>query len=470
MYPAKFAERIRNQKYIDAFSLEEALDRPSPVSIRINPGKWKGTPISSSPVSWSDYGYYLDTRPLFTFDPLFHSGCYYPQEASGMFMEQVYKQLVTGSSDIRVLDLCGAPGGKSTHLSSMIGDKGFLVANEVIKSRAGILAEIITKWGMGNTLVTNNDPQAFSKLNNYFDLILADAPCSGEGMFSDLIIRSEWSPENAALCSERQRRIIMNVWPSLKENGILIYSTCTFNPAENEENIKWIVETTGASSLSLDISKYEGIREINYQGINGYGFYPDKIKGDGLFISVLRKQGDSPGKTKRQYIKNDNQLMGNDSKITEKLIYTSLSNLYRHDEIVYDLSLPVEEYLFLKTHLRIIKGGTALYKTRKNDFTPLHELGLSCKIRKDSFPSIDLDYPQAISFLKKENIVFKNSPLGWILLRYSGVNLGFVRNIGTRLNNYFPTDWRIRMNVPIDIQKRQIGWNIPVRSTKSEIN
>ena len=461
MYPAKFAERIRNQKYIDAFSIEEALDRPSPVSIRINPGKWKGTPINSSPVSWSDYGYYLDTRPLFTFDPLFHSGCYYPQEASGMFMEQVYKQIVTELSNIRALDLCGAPGGKSTHLSSMIGNNGFLVANEVIKSRAGILAENIIKWGYGNTLVTNNDPQAFSNLNNYFDLILVDAPCSGEGMFSDLTVRSEWSPENATLCSERQRRIVMDVWPSLKENGLLIYSTCTFNPAENEENIKWIVESIGASSISLDISRFQGIQEISYKDITGYGFYPGRIRGEGLFISVLRKPGDSPGKTKRQYIKNDNQLTNNDSKIAKKLISTSLTDLYRHDDIVYDLSLPVEEYLFLRTHLRIIKGGTALYKTRKNDFTPLHELGLSCKIRKDSFPSVELDYFQAISFLKKENIALKDSPSGWILLTYSGVNLGFVRNIGSRLNNYFPTDWRIRMNIPEDVQKRQINWNIP---------
>ena len=340
----------------------------------------------------------------------------------------------------------------------MIGDNGFLVANEVIKSRAGILAENITKWGMGNTLVTNNDPQAFSKLNNYFDLILADVPCSGEGMFSDLTVRSEWSPENASLCSERQRRIIMDVWPSLKENGILIYSTCTFNPAENEENIQWILENTGAFSVSLDISGYNGIQEIIYKDITGYGFYPGRIKGEGLFISILRKPGDSPGKTKRQYIKNDNQLTSNDLNIAEKLISTSSTNLYRHDDIVYDLSLPVEEYLLLKTHLRIIKGGTALFKTRENDFTPLHELGLSCKIRKDAFPSVELDYLQSISFLKKDNIALKDSPMGWILFTYNGINLGFVRNIGSRLNNYFPTDWRIRMNIPDDVQKRQIDW------------
>jgi 16S rRNA C967 or C1407 C5-methylase (RsmB/RsmF family)/NOL1/NOP2/fmu family ribosome biogenesis protein len=462
MFPANFTERLKQQKYIDAVHLEEALDRPSPVSIRINPIKWKGTPKKIECVPWSDYGYYLETRPLFTFDPLFHSGCYYPQEASSMFIEQVYKQVVNDLADIRVLDLCGAPGGKSTHLSSMIGNKGLLVANEVIKSRAGILAESITKWGIGNTIVTNNDPAAFSRLKDYFNLILVDAPCSGEGMFSDLTVRNEWSAENALLCSERQRRIILDVWPSLKENGILIYSTCTFNPAENEENIKWLSEKTGADSVTLDISEFDNIQEIIYKGIIGYGFYPGKITGDGLFIAVVKKMDGSSGVTKMKVNKGDNQLTRSDLKTAEKLIDVSQNKLYRHDDIVYDLSLPVEEYISLKNYLRIIKGGTALYKTRKDDFTPLHELALSCRMKKDAFPNVDLDFNQAISFLKKENIKIKDAPMGWILLRYSGVNLGFVRNIGSRVNNYFPTEWRIRMNTPENVQIRQIDWNIPV--------
>ena len=460
MFPAKFIERLRQQKYIDAFQLEEALNKPSPVSIRINPKKWKGTPVNSDHVPWSDYGYYLNSRPSFTFDPLFHSGCYYPQEASGMFLEKAYNQLVINPDNIKVLDLCGAPGGKSTHLASLIGDKGFLVANEVIRTRAGILAENIIKCGIGNTIVTNNDPVAFSRLNNYFDLILIDAPCSGEGMFSDLNVRHEWSPDNAALCSERQRRIVMDVWPSLKENGILIYSTCTFNPAENEENIQWLSEKTDASSVKLDISEFDGIQEISYKGIIGYGFYPGKIKGEGLFISILKKSGGSSNPIKRQIIRNNNQLTNSDLKIAEKLIHTSLTNLYRNEEIVYQLSLPVEEYQFLNTHLRVIKGGTALFKTRENDFSPLHELALSCKLKGDAFPSVELDYSKSISFLKKENITFKDASKGWILLRYSGINLGFVKNIGSRVNNYFPTEWRIRMNAPADIHPKLIDWNV----------
>jgi 16S rRNA C967 or C1407 C5-methylase (RsmB/RsmF family)/NOL1/NOP2/fmu family ribosome biogenesis protein len=459
MFPDKFSERLKQQKYIDAFQLEEALDQPSPVSIRINPAKWNMTPVNSERVPWTEYGHFLNLRPSFTLDPIFHSGCYYPQEASGMFLEQVYKQVVNNLHNIRVLDLCGAPGGKSTHLSSLIGDNGLLVANEVIRSRAGVLAENITKWGYGNTIVTNNDPEAFSGLKEYFDLILIDAPCSGEGMFSDPSVRTEWSPDNAALCSERQRRIIMDVWPSLKENGILIYSTCTFNPAENEENIKWLSEKTEASSVRIDISKFKGISEINYKDISGYGFYPGRIKGEGLFISVIRKPGNPSESIIPRLKKNDNQLTDNDTKIAGNLINTRLKNLYRHNDIVYELALLVEEYQLLKNYLRIIKGGTALFKSRRDDFTPLHDLALFCKIRRDAFTLIELDYHQAVSFLRKDNLIPGDAAKGLILLMHRGVCLGFAKNIGSRVNNYFPMEWRIRMNVPAGIQQMLVEWN-----------
>jgi 16S rRNA C967 or C1407 C5-methylase (RsmB/RsmF family)/NOL1/NOP2/fmu family ribosome biogenesis protein len=458
MYPGKFTERLRQQKYLDSDQLEEALDRPSPVSIRVNPEKRNLIPVNSDPVVWTEYGFYLSMRPSFTLDPLFHSGCYYPQEASGMFLEQVYKQVVNNPENIRVLDLCGAPGGKSTHLSTLIGDKGLLVANEVIKARAGILAENITKWGCSNTIVTNNDPESFSDLKEYFDLILVDAPCSGEGMFSDRAVRNEWSPENAALCSERQKRIVSDVWPSLKGNGILIYCTCTFNPAENEEIIEWIADQNKALSVRLDISAFGGIREINYNGITGYGFYPGKIKGEGLFISVVKKPG-NPSETKRLRLrKDDNKLTNNDSKMAGKLIDGPLINLYRNDDIVYDLSISVEEYQFLKNHLRIIKGGAALFKSRKDDFTPLHDLALYCKIRDDAFPMVELEYSQAISFLKKDNLTLNDAERGWILLTYKGVNLGFAKNIGSRINNYFPMEGRIRMDTPVNSERTLIEW------------
>jgi 16S rRNA C967 or C1407 C5-methylase (RsmB/RsmF family)/NOL1/NOP2/fmu family ribosome biogenesis protein len=462
MYPVDFTERLKRQNYIEASMLEKALDQPSPVSIRVNPAKWNFKPDPFQPVQWCTSGYYLESRPSYTSDPLFHSGCYYPQEASSMFLEHAFSQLIDNSQFIKVLDLCGAPGGKSTHLSSLIGDRGILITNEVIKARAGILAENITKWGTGNTIVTNNDPEAFSTLEGYFDIILVDAPCSGEGMFRDQVARSEWSSGNAALCSDRQKRILMDVWPSLKNGGILIYSTCTFNPAENEENIKWLSEKTGASSVRLDIQSYNGIKEISLEGITGYGFYPGKIIGEGLFISVVRKESSSsmvkihPGK------QTQDQMTRFDRRLAEGLIDSSLGNLYRHNDIVYELSLPVTEYHFLLNHLRIIKGGTALFKSRKDDFTPLHELALYSLIRNDAFPSKELDYEESLSFLKKEGPVHCNCGKGWVLMKYRNVNLGFIKNLGNRINNYFPVEWRIRMNLPSGSDPLKISWNIGV--------
>src|SRR5450759_4291162 len=291
MFPEGFKQRILDQKSIDAEALLKALEEPSPVSIRINPSKWNKRPLNAESVPWCKNGYYLGIRPSFTLDPLFHSGCYYPQEASGMFLEQAVKQTTESLENIRVLDLCGAPGGKSTHLSDLIGPDNLLVANEVIRSRAAILAETVTKWGSGNTIVTQNDPALFGRLSEYFDIIVVDAPCSGEGMFRNNVAINEWSVDNTAHCSERQKRILMDIWPALKENGILIYSTCTFNPGENEENIKWLIGKHEAEIVRLNIAEFKGITEIDYQGIYGYGFYPDRIRGEGFFLSVIRKTG-----------------------------------------------------------------------------------------------------------------------------------------------------------------------------------
>ena len=296
MFPEKFIERISAQEYIDTEALFRALGEPSPVSIRINPGKWRRQPADSEPVPWCRNGYYLPLRPSYTLDPVFHAGCYYPQEASGMFLEQVLLQTAGSMKNIRVLDLCGAPGGKSTLISDIIGPDNLLVANEVIRSRASILAETVTKWGSGNTMVTRSDPSVFGRLSGFFDVILVDAPCSGEGMFRTGIAVSEWSSGNASLCAERQKRILMDIWPCLKENGILIYSTCTFNPEENEENIRWMTGRNEAESVRLDLKTFPGIMEIDYQGIYGYGFYPDKVRGEGFFISAIRKK-DGQGNT-----------------------------------------------------------------------------------------------------------------------------------------------------------------------------
>jgi 16S rRNA C967 or C1407 C5-methylase (RsmB/RsmF family)/NOL1/NOP2/fmu family ribosome biogenesis protein len=447
MFPEAFRARILSQQYIDADSLLHALQEPAPVSIRINNDKWKSTPLNSEPVPWCRNGFYLQERPSFTTDPLFHSGCYYPQEASGMFLEQVFTQLAGNQGYIKVLDLCGAPGGKSTLLSSLIGSRGLLVSNEVIRSRASILAENITKWGMSNAIVTQNDPSSFTGLPEFFDIILVDAPCSGEGMFRDNVAIGEWSPENALHCSERQKRILMDVWPALKENGILIYSTCTFNPGENEKNIKWLTQKHEAQTIDIKISDFKGITEIDFEGIRGYGFYPGKVRGEGLFISVLRKT--SKEESMRSGVRTSKNIkVGKEEKsvINE---WTSIpdENLIRTGDDIVSVSGGKNDYYLLAKNLKIIKPGTKILTVKGRNFIPSHEMAMSLLFRKESFPVLEVRLDIAQQYLRRENIIIGMTIKGWNAISYNGVILGFVNNIGNRVNNYYPIEWRIRMNV-----------------------
>jgi 16S rRNA C967 or C1407 C5-methylase (RsmB/RsmF family)/NOL1/NOP2/fmu family ribosome biogenesis protein len=459
MFPEQFIERIRTQKYIDADRLLNALQEASPVSIRINPSKWNRIPPDSEPVAWCSTGFYLKERPSFTLDPIFHSGCYYPQEASGMFLEQVFNQVMSPDTYIRVLDLCGAPGGKSTHLSSLIGSRGLLVSNEVIRTRVSVLSENIKKWGLNNTMVTRNDPSDFSRLEGFFNVILVDAPCSGEGMFRDNVAVNEWSVENEIHCSERQKRILTDVWPALKENGILIFSTCTFNPGENEANIKWLVSMHQAETIELDITEFSGIAEIDYQGIKGYGFYPGTIKGEGLFVSVIRKTGNSvkmsPGTRKREGQEPDRS----DLEIVREWTTFYSDNIIRSGDEIYYVPGRMDDYRILKHYLRLISPGTRICTVKKNGYVPAHELAISAGLRMDAFPKAELDYSQAITYLRRDNIKPSDIPKGWFLSSYKGINLGFCNNIGNRVNNYFPVEWRIRMVPPKSDIKNVFRWD-----------
>jgi 16S rRNA C967 or C1407 C5-methylase (RsmB/RsmF family)/NOL1/NOP2/fmu family ribosome biogenesis protein len=458
MFPEDFKNRIIEQKYINAESLLKALEEPSPVSIRLNPAKWIKKPLNADPVPWCSNGYYLKTRPSYTLDPLFHSGCYYPQEASGMFLEQAFKQSVSSLENIRVLDLCGAPGGKSTHLSGMIGKGSILVANEVIRSRAAILSETITKWGLGNTLVTQNDPSSFGRLPGFFDVILVDAPCSGEGMFRKSVAVDEWSPENTGHCSERQKRILMDIWPALKENGILIYSTCTFNPGENEENIKWLTEKHQAESVHLNIAGYYGITEIDYQGIKGYGFYPDKVRGEGLFISVIRKTGKQESGHFRSQNKQELKPGKSDLAIANEWTQIPGERLLKWNYEIFAVPCDMDDYLPLYQNLKVVLPGTKLFTIKNNDYLPSHELALSVYLKSTAFPREDIDLMKALSFLKRDTLILHNALKGWNMVTYKNINLGFAKNLGNRLNNYFPLEWRIRMNIPAQGYENIISW------------
>lgn len=445
MLPEGFLRRIKLQKYVDSELLTRSLDEPSPVSIRLNRMKWQKQPERSEKVPWASDAYYLNARPSFTLDPLFHAGSYYPQEASSMFLEQFIQRYAGSADKIKVLDLCGAPGGKSTHLATLLGTNGFLVSNEVIVQRANVLSETLTKWGTGNFIVTQNDPADFRELPGYFDVIVVDAPCSGEGMFRTEIARTEWSEANAAHCSERQKRILQDIWPALKENGLLIYSTCTFNPSENEENVSWLVTNNNAVTAEVDISSFSGIEEIDYQGIKGYGFHPGKIRGEGFFIAAVIKK-ETTGFMKQASLKGDNSRPGkHETDALKKYFDIDDRRLLKWNDLLLSLPCDTDDYRMLKQRLRIVKHGTRLASLMKNNLVPEHDVALSHLIKPGSFPLTELGYDDAVAFLRRDIMKPDVKEKGWNIVTYGNVPLGWIKNIGARINNYYPVEWRIRM-------------------------
>ena len=283
MFPAQFVNDLRERLgTVLSDKILSALEEEPPVSVRVNPFKMPVEELrrhfgalAGDPVEWAPgEGFYLNGRPSSTLDPLFHAGAYYVQEASSMYVGVLFDQALVacGGGEVRVLDLCAAPGGKTTQLLSHMDDTSILVANEVVPSRATVLAENVARWGRSNVAVTSSDPSAFSAIRGFFDIAVVDAPCSGEGMFrKDSRAVAEWSPDTVRLCAARQRRILADMWPSLASGGFLIYSTCTFNPLENEDNVTWICEELGGGLM--------GMRH----------FYPGIDKGEGFFASLIRK-------------------------------------------------------------------------------------------------------------------------------------------------------------------------------------
>jgi 16S rRNA C967 or C1407 C5-methylase (RsmB/RsmF family)/NOL1/NOP2/fmu family ribosome biogenesis protein len=442
--PFAFAERMKNRLGDDWNAFENIHQSSSPTSIRLNPKK--DSQSVGEKIPWTSSGYYLQQRPVFTLDPTFHAGAYYVQEASSMFLEQALSQSVDLKQPLRILDLCAAPGGKSTHLLSLISEDSLLISNEVIRSRASILSENLQKWGYPNVLVTSNDPGDFEKLNGYFDVIVLDAPCSGEGLFrKDAKAMEEWSQENIDLCSQRQRRIISDVWPSLKENGIIIYCTCTYSEEENENNLNWLENQHAVEFVKLSFNKEWAIEEIKSKNAFGYRFYPHKVNGEGFFLSVMQKKEliqSISTKTKKIF-------QPAPKKITEQLKdWISDVNFHfiqQEDLLIAIPSSLIDEIEFLARKLHVINKGTALAEVKHDKLIPQHASGLSVCLNKNHFLQIELDESQALSYLRKENLLIGENQKGFALVTFKGNGLGWVNLLGNRLNNLYPSAWRIRM-------------------------
>ena len=395
--PAAFTEKTRQlmgeqrfERYLQSFEEE------TPVSIRVNPrkmedGRWKID--DGTPVPWCRNGYYLQKRPNFTMDPLLHAGCYYVQEAASMFLDEVLRQysplLLEGSGE--ALDMCAAPGGKSTLLRSVLPEDCVLYSNEPIRNRANILLENVTKWGYKNHIVTNNYPKDYRKSKLRFDFILCDVPCSGEGMFrKDEATIREWSPQNVEKCWQLQREIVDDAWACLHRGGLLIYSTCTFNTKENEENIRYFLEQyDDMEVVPIDIKPEWNITGSLLEGFHEavYRFIPGITRSEGLFICVLKKKGS-----------------------------LSPRPLQRERELKKVLEPPF-----------LLEGDGE---------------------------RLNLPYQQAIAYLRGEALVLpEQTPRGMVEVSFMGHPLGQMKNIGTRANNLYPKEWRIRTtHIPNDYE------------------
>jgi 16S rRNA C967 or C1407 C5-methylase (RsmB/RsmF family)/NOL1/NOP2/fmu family ribosome biogenesis protein len=443
-FPEAFQKRMQATLQDGWAAFESTHQQSSLTSIRLNPKKLIAS--SQAKIPWAEFGYYLEQRPSFTLDPTFHAGTYYVQEASSMFLEQAVKQSVDLTQPLKVLDLCAAPGGKSTHLLSLINNESLLVSNEVIRSRASILSENIQKWGNTNVVVTNSDPKDFQKLSGFFDLIVVDAPCSGEGLFrKDPSAMDEWSEDNVALCAQRQQRILADVWPALKQDGILIYCTCTYNEKENEENVGWMVREGKGESLKLKVESNWGIEEIVKNGIFGYQFFPHKVKGEGFFISVLRKKDEAEEVSMRTRT----QLPLVSKKIAERV---NDWLLHPHQLILLDdliVALPEQfsaEINWLANNLNVVTKGTAVATLKHEKLIPEHAVALSLELNRNQFVQIELSLDQALAYLRKETPLIGEGQKGFALVTYENHPLGWVNLLGNRINNLYPANWRIRMS------------------------
>ena len=418
LLPAIFTEKTRQLMGAERFERYlQSFEEDTPVSIRMNPkklavGNWQ-LAVSHEPVPWCRDGYYLKQRPNFTFDPLFHAGCYYVQEAASMFLDEVLRQIfrekVTVNSEIfptgqenaeanyslfsihynlNCLDMCAAPGGKSTLLRAALPEDCVLYSNEPIRNRASILLENVEKWGYKNHIVTNAYPKDYRKAKMKFDLILCDVPCSGEGMFrKDEATIREWSPQNVEKCWQLQREIVSDAWACMNDGGVLIYSTCTFNTKENEENIRWMLsEFDDAEVVPIDTKPEWNITGSLLEGFTEpvYRFIPGITRSEGLFMCVLRKGGLSP-----------------------------VPSLGREGR---------------KTHQAVPQVITPLSAQR----------GVGGE-------SVNLTYQQAIAYLRGEALVLPaDAHRGVVEVCFMGMPLGQMKNIGSRANNLYPKPWRIK--------------------------
>ena len=447
---AQFIREIESYNDCRFEGLIDALSTSPSVSVRANKLKSVEVPIEANSVKWCSNGWYLPTRQSFTFDPALHQGLYYVQDASSMIISYIVSQLVGDSKEpICYLDACAAPGGKTTTAIDVIPKGSLVVANEYVPNRANILVENIIKWGYPSVVISKGDTARYKKLRGMFDIIAADVPCSGEGMFrKDQEAVKQWSPDLVEECVDRQKEIVSNLWNSLRQGGYMIYSTCTFNRRENEEMVDFIINELGAESVKIDMPQDCGIQT----GVNTsnycYRFLPHRVEGEGLFVAVVKK-GNCEDVIIQKHIKNSKKKsLAKPTNINA--VEDWICDEYNEYEFGIDkdniIAFPSRwnDYLsLLKSNLDVIYYGVNIATIKGRDIIPLQSLAMSQILNGNLFIQAEIDYSTAISYLRREAITLEDLPKGYVLVTYKKRPLGFVKNLGNRANNLYPNEWRI---------------------------
>ncbi|MFM6946118.1 MAG: methyltransferase RsmF C-terminal domain-like protein [Flavobacteriales bacterium] len=439
--PIDFVKRIQQDAFYPP-QLLAALDTQAPTSVRLHPRRKQQLQLDQR-VAWNQDGFYLSERPSFTYDPFFHAGSYYPQEAGSMFLIQALSALKLPEDPV-ILDLSAAPGGKSTLIAAFLKQRGILIANEIIRSRAYILAENLSKWGYSNTFVCNQSPEELGVLQAKIDVLVVDAPCSGEGMFrKDVAARAEWTTAAAANCALRQEDILENTWPLIKENGFLIYSTCTFNPQENEALLKNFMEFHDAQVLQP--TRFEGM-QADRESIGNY-FFPGQIQSEGFYIAILQKK--SPEKTKgktkakptNQQQKQD-QRQGDQISKTLPLTANLAHEFWTENEQLFATTQFAHHFFEQLPALKWLKKGIHIAQLFKKSWAPAYDMVYTLDLNWE-LPKFEVEREQALQILHGESQMC-DLPAGHYLITYKGERIAMVKQLGQRFNNLHPTEWRIR--------------------------
>ncbi len=448
--PEEFIAELKRYGSQAFDGLTAALALSPSVSVRCNAFKGIDVPLGRRKVAWCDNGFYLDEREAFTFDPAMHQGLYYVQDASSMIINHIAKQL-TDSTPVRYLDACAAPGGKTTAAIDALPFGSLVVANEYNSSRASVLRENVIKWGYPSCVVSRGDTARFRRLPAFFDIVAADVPCSGEGMFrKDPEAVAQWSPALVDECVVRQREIVDNLWETLRPGGYFVYSTCTFNRKENEEMIEYLRNNHDAESINMNFPEEWNIAQGIDTGMTCYRFMPHRVDGEGLFVAVLRKPeaegANHSSKKEKSKIKAQNKPLPQLAVARTWIADAETMEFEVNSEttITSFPSVHKDALRKLTSTLDVIHAGILVGTIKGKDLIPAQSLALSLSLSHSAFPRCEIDFLTAIAYLRHEAITLPDdTPKGYILLTYKNSPLGFVKNLGNRANNLYPQEWRI---------------------------